>query len=99
VRHVPALRVGDDEQPGGLCRLDGLRERGPPGSAEALEARELRLDRDAVLAGLGDQAPAALGNGRGCTRIRVQPEADLATPLRDGSGEPIRESVPQVSCP
>ena len=46
---VAALGVGDHEQPGVVRALDHLSERGPAGRAEALEARDLRLHRDAVL--------------------------------------------------
>lgn len=97
VRHVAPLGVGDDEEPRLLRRGDGLGERLPAAGPESLEAGELGLDRDAELPGLVDQAPAALGDVVGWTRIRVQPETDLASPLRDRSGEPIRKGFAQLS--
>ena len=44
---VPALGVGQHEQALLLGVLDDACERAPAGGAEALEAGELRLDRDA----------------------------------------------------
>ena len=46
-RHVAALAIGDDEQPGFLCRRADLAQRRPAGRPEPLEAGELGLDRDA----------------------------------------------------
>src|SRR5206468_3702597 len=95
VRNVAALGIGDDEQSGGLGRRDDLCQHGPAAWAEPLEARQLRLHGDAGLAGLANQAPTPLPDSRGWTRLRVQPETALAAPLRNRSGEPIRESLVQ----
>jgi hypothetical protein len=62
-RDVAPLAVGDDQQP----RLAGggaeVFERRPARCAEALEAGELRLDRDAGRPGAVDQRPAVSGDG------------------------------------
>ena len=80
-RHVAALAVGDHQQ----ARLAGggadLGERRPAGRAEALEAGELRLDRDAGRAGLLDQRA---GSGRRRRRPRPRP----ACPRPSGPSPP-----------
>ena len=63
-RDVAALAVGDDQQAGFAGGVADLGERRPAGRAEALEAGELRLDRDAGGAGALDQR-AAVGDDRG----------------------------------
>ena len=63
-RDVAALAVGEHEQAGGASVLAGRLEREPAGGAEALEARELRLDGDAGGAGGVDQR-AAVDEHRG----------------------------------
>jgi hypothetical protein len=55
---VAALGVGDDEQAGGARSAGHALERGPAGRAEALEAGDLRLDRDAGGRRRGDQRRA-----------------------------------------
>jgi hypothetical protein len=70
-RDVAALAVGDAEQTGlGGGGADRFQRR-PAGSAEALEGRQLRLDRDAGGAGALDQRPAVGGNGGGGELGRV----------------------------
>ena len=64
-RHVAALAVGDHQQAGLGRGLADLGQRRPAGRAEALEAGELRLDRDAGRAGALDQRPAVGGDGTG----------------------------------
>ena len=80
-RDVAALAVGDNQQAGlasgGADRGEGR----PAGGAEALEAGELRLDRDAGRAGALDQAATVgddrgarqLGGGAGVARLRPLP--------------------------
>jgi hypothetical protein len=64
-RDVAALSVGDDQQAGFPGRGTNLFEGEPAGGAEALEAGELRLDRDAGGAGAVDQVAAVLGDRDG----------------------------------
>ena len=64
-RDVAALAVGDDQQAGFPGRCADLFEGEPAGGAEALEAGELRLDRDARRAGPVDQVAAVLGDRDG----------------------------------
>ena len=64
-RDVAALAVGDHQQPGARAAAETCCERRPAGRAEALEAGELRLDRDAGVAGGADQRDAVLGDRRG----------------------------------
>ncbi len=95
-RHVAALAVGDDEQAGAARISDHLLERPPARPAEALEARQLRLHRDADRRRRRDQRAAVLNDrlGRGLGgrrarprprlepgRIRVEAEAYLAAAL------------------
>ena len=69
---VAALGVGDDEQPGRARVVDGRLQRGPAVRAEALEARELRLDGHAGRAGGVDERGAVLADGgRGALRGRA----------------------------
>jgi hypothetical protein len=68
-RDVTALAVGDHQQTGLARRLGGLSERLPARRAEALEASELELDRDASRAGALDQPPAVASDGR-CRGVR-----------------------------
>ena len=65
---VAALAVGEHEQPGGARVLAGGLEREPAGGAEALEAGELGLDRDAGGAGGVDQRAAVDEDGGGGLR-------------------------------
>ena len=60
-RDVAALAVGDRQQAGLAGGRADLGQRRPAGRAEALEAGELRLDRDAGRAGALDQG-AAVGD-------------------------------------
>ena len=80
-RHVAALAVGDHQQarlPGGGADLG---EGCPAGGAEALEAGQLRLDRDAGGAGAVDQIATVsddrgggqIGGGAGVTRLHPLP--------------------------
>ena len=58
---VAALRVGDDEQPGGPRVLAHLLERAEAVAAERLEERRLRLHRDGVGRDRVDDAAAEAG--------------------------------------
>src|SRR5689334_14189116 len=74
----------------------GLRERLPPGCAERLEARDLRLDRDAGGPGGVDDGAAVGGDvAPGIRpepgRIRVQPQDDLGLALGDARRQPVAE--------
>ena len=62
---VAALAVGEHEQPGVARRSTGLRQRVPARRAEALEAGQLRLDRDAGRAGRVDDGSAVGRDGAG----------------------------------
>jgi len=64
-RDVAALAVGDRQQAGRPGSRADLGQRRPAGSAEALEAGELGLDRDAGRAGAVDQGAAVLGDSGG----------------------------------
>ena len=64
-RDVAALAVGDHQQPGLAGGVAGLFQRRPAGGAEALEAGELRLYRDAGRAGPLDQRAAVVGDRGG----------------------------------
>ena len=66
--HVAALAVGEHEQAGRARVRAGRLEREPAGGAEALEAGELRLDRDAGRAGGVDQRAAVDEHGGGGLR-------------------------------
>ena len=68
LRHVAALAVGDDEQLVLVRAVDDLHERVPARRAEALEARELRLDGDARRRRGGDREPAVVRDGLGRQR-------------------------------
>ena len=73
-RHVAALAVGDHEQAGVARRVARRRSSAAqPGRAEALEARELRLDRDAGRAGRLDRRDAV-------ARRRRRPCASAGSP-------------------
>jgi len=61
-RHVAALAVGEHEQPVLARRRDGRLESAPPVRPEALEAGELRLDRDACRPGRLDRRAAVAGH-------------------------------------
>ena len=63
-RDVAALTVGDDQQSGFAGDRADVGQRRPSRCAEALEAGELGLDRDAGGAGSFDQG-AAVGDDRG----------------------------------
>jgi hypothetical protein len=60
---VAALAVGDDQQARLLGGRADLGQGRPAGRAEALEAGQLRLDRDAGRAGALDQATTVLDDG------------------------------------
>ena len=64
-RDVAALAVGDREQPGVVRGSDAAPRRLPPRRAEALEAGELELDRDAGRPGALDQLGAVRRDGAG----------------------------------
>ena len=66
---VATLAIGDHEQPGLTSMLDGRAQRRPAVRAEALEARELRLDGHAGRIGV-DQRDAVRRDGR---RLRAWP--------------------------
>jgi hypothetical protein len=83
VRHVAALRVRDHEEPGALGRRDDVGKNRPSSRAQALEAGDLRLYRDAGRPRRIDQFPASLADGVRLGLLRVEPEADLASPLLD----------------
>lgn len=71
-RDVAALAVGDDQQAGFAGGIAGRFQSGPAGSAEALEAGELRLDRDAGGTRPVDQVAAVLGD-RGGSQLGGRP--------------------------
>ena len=111
MRHVPALAVGDHQQAGVSRRPDDPLERHPALRAEALEAGELRLDRDAGGRRRLDQLEAAvadrLGRGPGGRLprreplrrpgwIRVEAEAYLAAALGDERREPVGKRCAQL---
>ena len=96
-RDVAALAVGEHEQ-AALARVgDGFGERRPAVGAEALEAGELRLDRDAGRAGGVDQRHAVRAHcGRGtAARASRRPghAASASGHSRAGSG-----SIPRTIC-
>ncbi len=85
--------------------VDHTLKRAPAGPTEALEAGELRLDRDARRPGRLDQRTAVRENGVGGglggrtfalprpplepVRIRIEPETDLAAALLDERRQPV----------
>ena len=108
---VAALGVGEHEQAGRVRVLDGRRQRGPAGRAEALEAGELRLDGDARRAGGVDDRAAVRGDGgrgalggraaRGRGRDRGRPQAlrvgvEPEHDLRLASRDGVGEPVAEV---
>jgi hypothetical protein len=79
-RNIAALAVGDDQQPGFAGGGADLFQGTPAGGSEALEAGQLRLDRDAGGAGAVDQGAAVIGDragrqlcGRGLGIARLRP--------------------------
>jgi hypothetical protein len=66
-----------------------LLQRPPAGRAEALEAGELRLHRDAGRGGCRDQRAAIRRDGVGIGPGRVEAEADLAAALGNERREPV----------
>jgi hypothetical protein len=95
-----------------MGRRDDALEGRPSRRSQPLEARELRLHRNAGRAGRRDQADA-VGRDRvrgsrpwigGFARLGLEPrwigveaEADLATPLLDEGGEPVGEGSQRAS--
>jgi len=74
-RDVAALAVGDDQQAGLAGGGADFFQGAPAGGAEALEAGQLRLDRDAGGSGPVDQGAAVVGDRGGCQlggrRLRI----------------------------
>ena len=102
-RHVAALAVAEHEVPAvGRVRRH-LRERGPSGRAQPLEAGELELDAHAGLPHRVDRGAAVPrdrgggGVGPACLRpqrrrVGVEPEQHLAAALLDPRRQAVREA-------
>ena len=72
-------------------RLRRALERLPAGGAEALEAGELELDRDARTRRAPDQLLTPPGDIVTRARFGVETEADLAAPVLGEGGQPVGE--------
>ena len=96
---VAALGVRDDQQAGRAGVLDGRSERVPARHAEALEACDLGLDRDARGARRVDHRAAVGGDvGAGLRpelrRVGIEPQDDLGLAAGDEARQPVAEGRP-----
>ena len=78
---IPALAVGDHQQPMRPCMHCDRLQRAPPGSAQPLEAGELRLRRHARLCRCVDHRPA-VAEDRLCGPLRRRPLREITVAPR-----------------
>jgi hypothetical protein len=97
---VAALAVGEDEEAGGAPVVDRRGEGGPAGGAEALEAGDLRLDRDDGVAdgvddgaAVGEDGGGGVGGGRRLgpevAWVGVEAEDDLGFAVGDDGRQAV----------